>query len=292
MSDAAHGANGERLQVRDHGPVRELRLARPEVHNALDEELIRALTAAFTSVPASTRAVLLSAEGKSFCAGADLLYMQRVAAFSAEENRADARRLAALFRAVRDCPAFVLGRIQGTALGGGCGLVAACDLAVAAAESRFGFTEVRLGIVPATISPFVIDRIGAAKARALFPTGEVFDAAEALRIGLVDRVVPGPEVDAAIDRVLASLLAAAPGASREAKGLAGRAEAWVASWHRGESPEATAAESADLIARMRALPEGREGIAAFLGKRKPSWAAEPPDRGTAAPGAPGSTDPS
>lgn len=279
MGETTRELGDGRLRVRDSGPVREIRLARPEVHNALDQELIAALTAAFVevgSLPIPPRAVILAAEGKSFCAGADLHYMQRVAAFTAEENRADALRLAALFRAVRGCPVFVLGRIQGTALGGGCGLVACCDMAVASGEARFGFTEVRLGIVPATISPFVVARIGAARARALFPTGEIFDAVEAQRIGLVDRLVPPAGLDAEIARILTALLAAAPGASREAKVLADRAAAWGSAY--ATETTGTPDDAADLIARMRALPEGREGIAAFLQKRTPGWVQPwPPD---------------
>jgi methylglutaconyl-CoA hydratase len=266
---------GGRLYVRDLGPVREIRLARPDVHNALDEELIHELTRAFTEIscevaadsapPTSAtpgippRAVLLTAEGKSFCAGADLNYMQRLAGFTPEENRADARRLAGLFRAVYDCPVYVLGRIQGAALGGGCGLISCCDFTVAATGARFGFTEVRLGIAPATISPFVVARIGAARARALFPTGAIFDASEAQQIGLIDRVVAGDQLDAEIDRVLATLLSVAPRASRAAKALANDAAA------------STAEQTAELIARLRALPEGREGIAAFLERRQPTW---------------------
>jgi methylglutaconyl-CoA hydratase len=266
MDATTHESAGGRLCIRNRGAVREIRLSRPDVHNALDEELITALTAAFVELGAVSnlpRAILLTAEGKSFCAGADLHYMQRIAGYSADENRADALRLAALFRAIHDCPVFVLGRIQGAALGGGCGLVAGCDLAVASDQARFGFTEVRLGIVPATISPFVVARIGAARARALFPTGEIFDAAEARRIGLVDRVVAPEQLDTEVDRVLSLLLSAAPGASREAKALADRAAGWAA----GPATEETAA----LIARLRALPEGREGIAAFLEKRRPAW---------------------
>lgn len=263
-----------RLRIRDRGPVREIRLSRPDVHNALDEELIAALTLAFAEVeadPHPPRAILLAAEGASFCAGADLHYMQRIAGYTADENHADALRLAALFRAVHDCPVFVLGRIQGAALGGGCGLVAGCDLAIASTQARFGFTEVRLGIVPATISPVVVARIGAAKARSLFPTGEIFDAAEAQRIGLVDRVAAPDQLDIEIDRILALLLSAAPGASREAKALADSAARWLAGWTPDAAGASTSEEAATLIARMRALPEGREGIAAFLEKRKPGW---------------------
>lgn len=259
---------GGRLRVFARGPVREIRLHRPEVHNALDQELIAALTEAFDELAAAPpRAVLLTAAGRSFCAGADLQYMRRVAAFSEEENRADAARLAALFAAIRRCPAFVLARVQGAALGGGCGLLAAADFVLAAAGARFGFTEVRLGIVPATISPYVIERIGAARARALFPTGELFDAARAAWIGLADQVVPDAELDEATGRLLSALLAAAPGASREAKRLV---ETVSSRGARSIDP-ALAAETAEWIARLRASEEGREGMAAFLEKRAASW---------------------
>lgn len=265
---------GGRLCIRDRGPVREIRLARPGVHNALDAELIAALTQAFRDIgadPNPPRAILFTAEGPSFCAGADLHYMQQIAGYTADENRADALRLAELFRAVHDCPVFLLGRIQGAALGGGCGLVAGCDLAVVSAQARFGFTEVRLGIAPATISPFVVARIGVANARALFPTGEIFDAAEARRIGLVDRVVAADQLDGEIDRILALILTTAPGASREAKALADRAGTWLAGWNTEAGAGPALEEAATLIARLRALPEGREGFAAFLAKRKPAW---------------------
>jgi methylglutaconyl-CoA hydratase len=186
--------------------------------------------------------------------------------FTEAENVADARRLSEMFRAIRGCPVFVIGRIQGFALGGGAGLVACCDLAIASDESRFGFTEVRLGMVPAVISPFVIERIGPARARSLFPTGEVFDAEEARRIGLVDRVVPAGDMDAAIQAVVDAVRAAAPGASREAKALVDRVSRWPAA----DTP-ALHEETARLIARIRGLPEGREGMAAFLEKRKAGW---------------------
>jgi methylglutaconyl-CoA hydratase len=283
---------GGRLLRTDCDGLREIRLHRPDVRNALDEELIRGLTEVFeetarevaniradaapgsVSAPAgpgdptdaAPRAILLSAEGSSFCAGADLAYMSRVSGFSEAENVADARRLSEMFRAIRGCPVFVIGRVQGFALGGGAGLVACCDLAIASEESRFGFTEVRLGIVPAVISPFVIERIGPARARSLFPTGEIIQAEEARRIGLVDRVVPAGELDAAVQAVVEAIRAAAPLASREAKALVDRVSRWPA----GEAP-ALHEETARLIARLRALPEGREGMAAFLEKRKARW---------------------
>lgn len=239
--------------------------------------MIAGLTEAFRAVAASTtvRVVLLSAEGKSFCAGADAAYMRRIAEHPFEENLEDARRVAGLFRAVRTCPVLVVARVQGAALGGGSGLLAACDLVVASEEARFGFTEVRLGIVPATISPFVVERIGPARARGLFASGEIFGAAEAQRIGLVDRLAPAGELPAEIDRILAAALQAAPGAAREAKRLADHVGAQLAgggSW--GAAPALDpklAAETARLIAEMRASDEGREGLSAFLEKRKARW---------------------
>lgn len=292
--DERAGGPGPKVRVLDHGPVREIRLNRPEVHNALDEELAAALTDAFLAVLAEAetgriRAVLLTGSGKNFCAGADVHYMRRVGARTPEENREDARRLSAMFQAVRACPVYVVARVHGAALGGGSGLAACCNRVVASSDSRFGFTEVRLGIIPSVISPFVLERIGASAARTYFPTGEVFSAEEARRIGLVDSVVPREELDAAVQAVLQGALQAAPHASRVAKALIGRVApgslplgslpAELAALTDGES--AVAADSdetesvfdltARTIARMRSLPEGREGLAAFLEKRKPSW---------------------
>jgi methylglutaconyl-CoA hydratase len=278
---------GTAILVIDRGPVREIRLRRPDLHNAFDEALIAELTRAFATVGTSSdgpspRAVVLSAEGRSFCAGADVRY-----------NLADSRRLAALFRTVRACPVLSIARVQGTALGGGCGLLAACDLVVAAETARFGFTEVRLGIVPATISPFVVERIGPSRARGLFASGEIFDAAEAQRIGLIDRLAPADRLDAEIERVLEAILIAAPLASREGKKLADRIGWRLASSDSAEdgarrsgtdpksaSPAsldpALGEETARLIAELRAKPEAREGLRAFLEKRKATWVEPPP----------------
>ncbi len=310
---------GGKVLVFERGDIREIRLNRPDLHNAFDEEVIAALTEAFAEVtracraasepeppaaqpPAATRpaprAVLLTAAGKSFCAGADLNYMRRVASWSEDENLEDARKLAGLFRTIRECPVFVLGRIHGTALGGGTGLVACCDLAIASVEARFGFTEVRLGIVPAVISPFVLDRIGPAHGRALFPAGEIFGAAEALRIGLVDRVAAPDQLNGVIDAVLANVRAAAPGASREAKLLVARVAPRLplpyppldTAMNGSARPEQTAPaalmfeDTARVIARLRSLPEAREGMAAFLEKRRPSWNREDPAPPSVSPG--------
>ena len=271
-----------KLQVHDRGPVREIRLHRPEVHNAFDEELISAIATAFDDVRADVengvgiRAVVLSGEGKSFCAGADLHYMKSIASYGEAENRADAARLSRMFLSVRTCPVYVIARVQGAALGGGTGLVAAADRAVAAASTKFGFTEVRLGIVPAVISPFVLDRIGAAHGRALFPTGERFGADEALRIGLIDRVVPDDALDDAVDTILSALLAAGPAASRDAKQLATEVAAAL------PLPEDAGADvfamTAERIARLRGSAEGQEGMSAFLEKRPTHWVTPPPNR--------------
>lgn len=265
----------EKLEIRDRGPIREVRLARPEVHNAFDEELIAALATTFAAIATEVqagrdlRAVVLSGSGRSFCAGADLHYMSSIAAFGTEENLRDAARLSAMFLAIRRCPVPVVARVQGAALGGGAGLVACADIAIAEAGTRFGFTEVRLGIVPAVISPFVLERIGAARGRALFPTGERFDAGEALRIGLIDRVAPAGELDTAVDEVLGHLLSAGPMAAREAKELVGEVAAELPLSFDPAAP--VFAATAERIARLRGSAEGREGMAAFLEKRPPSW---------------------
>lgn len=267
------------LQVIEHDSIREIRLDRPDVHNAFDVELIEALTREFTRAgddagcdtasKGSVRGVLLSAAGKSFCAGADLNYMKSIAGYGPDENRADALRLSRMFLAIRQCPVFVLARVQGATLGGGTGLVAACDYVIAAERARFGFSEVKLGIIPSVISPFVLDRIGPAQGRALFPTGMRFDAERALRIGLVDEVVPDDALDEAVERVLGELLSAAPNASREAKALAARVGRHLPLDLVEDNPVFT--ETADGIARLRGGEEGQEGMASFLEKRRPHW---------------------
>ncbi|MEZ4649977.1 MAG: enoyl-CoA hydratase-related protein [Candidatus Eisenbacteria bacterium] len=270
-----------KLRIRERGPIREIRLHRPEVHNAFDEQLIAELSDAFGTVRSDVesgqdiRAVVLSGEGKSFCAGADLHYMKSIASYGESENRADAERLARMFLAVRSCPVYVVAKVQGAALGGGTGLVAAADRAVAAVSTKFGFTEVRLGIVPAVISPFVLERIGAAHGRALFPTGERFGTEDALRIGLVDQIVPDDGLDEAVDRILSAVLAAGPGASRDAKQLATEVGAALPLPMDADTPvfQMTAAR----IARLRGAPEGQEGMAAFLEKRRPSWTTDLPE---------------
>ena len=240
-------------------------LDRPEVRNAFDDVLIARLTGAFEALASddAVRVVVLAGEGKAFCAGADLTWMKRMVSYGPEENRRDATALAAMFRRIDDCPKPVVARVQGAALGGGAGLVAVCDVAVAAEDALLGTTEVRLGIVPAVISPFVVRKIGESHARRWFLTGERFSAAEALRTGLVHAVVPEAELDAEVDRVVDALLLGGPEALAVSKDLARR----MGRLTLDESLE----EAVGVIATRRASAEGQEGMRAFLERRSPSW---------------------
>jgi methylglutaconyl-CoA hydratase len=235
------------------GPVLRVTLARPERHNAFDAELIADLTEAFADV-GDARAVVLAGEGPSFCAGADVEWQRSAIDLSFDENVEDAMRLYRMCETIDRCPAPVIARVHGYALGGGSGLVACADVAVAAPDATFGFSEVKLGIIAAVISPFVLSRIGA-HARRYFLTGERFGAHTALRIGLIEEVAEDP--DAAIDRVLAELLTSGPNAVREAKQLI------------RERPDGE--EAARIAARLRTGEEGQEGLRAFLERRAPSW---------------------
>jgi methylglutaconyl-CoA hydratase len=252
-------------------------MARPDTRNAFNPEMIADLREVFEGLASPElhgrkaldaggppRVVVLAGEGRIFSAGADLAWMRSMATYSLEENRADADRLAALFRAIRDCPLPVIGRIQGAAMGGGSGLVAACDIAVAAADCRFAFSEARLGIVPAVISPFVLPRIGPSAARELFLTGEIFDADRARAIGLLHRVVDAAELDAAVAERVDALLPAGPQAQAAIKRLI----PYVAAQ---DDSEASRDFTARLIAERRASSEGQEGMAAFLERRAPAW---------------------
>lgn len=254
-----------RIEVPRPGVV-QVTLNRPEVHNALDEALIAALTEAVgaASADAHVRAVVLTGAGASFCAGADLAYMARTAALPREDNVADAQRLQRLMQALHECPKATIARVNGAAIGGGVGLLAACDLAVAADTARFGLSEVRLGLVPAVIGPYVLEKVGVGAARALFITGRRLAAQEALRIGLVQEVVPRQELDAAVDAMLEMVLKAGPGAIAAAKQLLNRIA--------GRPPAEVAALTAEMIADLRASPEAQEGMRAFLEKRTPSFA--------------------
>jgi methylglutaconyl-CoA hydratase len=245
------------LRIERDGPLLRIALARPERRNAFDAALIRELTDGFAEV-GDARAVVLSGDGESFCAGADVDWQRSAIDLSYEENVEDALRLYRMLEAIDSCPAPVVARVQGYALGGGSGLVCCTDVAIAAPDAVFGFSEVKLGIVPAVISPFVFPRIGTAAARRFFLTGERFDADTALRVGLVHELAA--ELDDAVDRFVGEVLTAGPEATRAAKRLI------------RERPAAEAA--ARLAASLRTSPEGQEGLRAFLDKRPAPWRSE------------------
>ena len=254
------------LLLRD-GAVARLRLNRPQLHNAFDATVIAALTGALNGLAAddAVRVVVIEGEGPSFSAGADLNWMRGMAAAGEEENRRDALALARLMRTLDELPKPTIARVHGAAFGGGVGLVACCDIALATTDARFGLTESKLGLLPAVISPYVVEAIGAREARRWFATAELFDAATALRIGLLHDV-PGDEaaLDAAVQRQVDLLLKAGPVAAAQAKQLVRRVVAHA-------DRDRHDADNADLIARLRVSPEGQEGLGAFLDKRKPAW---------------------
>lgn len=256
------------LNVRTVAGVATLTLDRPKIHNAFDDLLIEALIEALRAVEEddAVRVVVLTGAGASFSAGADLNWMKRMAQASEKENRKDARQLAKLMRVLNHLDKPTIARVNGAALGGGVGLVACCDIAIASSEARFGLTETRLGLVPAVISPYVIDAIGARQARRLFLTAQVFEAAEAARIGLVHAVVPAAELDAAVDAEVERLKTAGPNAVLEAKRLVQRIQ-HPDSKQRRALDEA----NADLIASLRVSDEGQEGLNAFFERRSATW---------------------
>jgi enoyl-CoA hydratase/carnithine racemase len=249
------------LKTESAGPVLRLTLDRPEVRNALNAELIAGLSNAFSDVPSEIRAIVLTGEGPSFCAGGDLEWMRKAAGYTEDENFQDALRLARLFEAMVQCPALIIARVNGHAFGGATGLVAASDVAISSREALFAFSEVRLGLVPATISPYVIEKIGSGHARALFTTGETFGAEHALRIGLVHHLCDPGQLDQVVGEKLRAVLAAGPKAVSNSKRIA-----------REQTMSSDA--SARLLARTRAGDEAREGIAAFLEKRKAAFVTE------------------
>ena len=268
----------ERLRLERTGPggaVARLTLDRPAVHNAFDATLIAELRAAFGALareePTALRAVVLAGAGPSFCAGADIDWMRAAMTLDTEANEQDAMAMAEMFEAIDSCPVPVIARIHGAALGGGMGLCAVSDLVVAESGARFGFTETRLGILPAVIAPFVIAKIGETNARALFPGGRRFDALRAQRIGLVHEVVEGEAaLDAAVDSAVADLLDAGPTAARAAKSIVREVRGLPhgsSKWH-----------TARVIARQRRSAEAEEGFRAFSEKRRPGWAPERPER--------------
>jgi methylglutaconyl-CoA hydratase len=254
------------LRLARDGAVLRVTLARPDVRNAFDDVLIEELTRAFEQAreDSAVRVVVLAGEGPTFCAGADVNWMRKAGGYSKAENEADAERMARMLRGIDSCPRPVIALAHGAAIGGGVGLVAAADIAIAAEGTVFSLAEVRLGILPAVVSPFVLRAIGPRMARDLFLTGDRFDAREAHRVGLVHQVVSAEELAAAGERKTASLLASGP----EAVGVAKRLIAEVA-W---KSPEEVAAPTVRAISERRASAEAKEGLTAFLEKRQPSWA--------------------
>lgn len=252
------------ILVSQEGPVARVMLNRPDVRNAFNEEVIAELTAWAESVPSSgARVAVLAGAGKAFCAGADLNWMSRMVGYSREENVRDASAMAAMFNALDTLPIPLIGRVHGAALGGGVGLAAVSDIVVASDDAIFGFTEAKLGILPAVISPFAVQKIGMSAARELFLTAARFSAARAKEIGLVHAVCPESELDATVDGYVRELLTSAPqavaGAKRLIAEIANRPAASVAG------------VTAETIARHRVSAEGQDGMRAFLEKRKAGW---------------------
>jgi methylglutaconyl-CoA hydratase len=251
----------------DDGVVTTVTLARPDAHNALNVALIEELTSCFEDISDddSVRAVVLAGEGRSFCAGADIGYMRDTANFTYEDNLDDARRLATMYWTIDECPKPLVARVHGAALGGGSGLVAVADVVVADEEARFAFTEVRLGIAPATIAPFVVRKIGPSYARSLFVTGERFGADRAREIGLVHNVASRDELDAAVEEKVGEILQGGPVAQAMVKALLRRLET--------TEPMEAPGLTSRVISELRTGEEGQEGLAAFLEKREPGWRA-------------------
>lgn len=258
-------ASFQHVRIERDGPVTHVVLARPEVRNAFGPRLIEELGAAFTELSHDngTRVVVLRGDGRSFGAGADINWMRESATYSRQENVDDATRLALMLEAIKRCDKPVICRVHGHAIGGALGLLATSDYVVAADDTVFAFSEVKLGIVPAVISPFVLRRIGLSHARALFITGERFTAERAERMGLAHVTCAEDELDEQVQRVVDELLTAAPGAIAVAKHLASEVAY--------RDPRDVMMHTAETIASKRTDPEGQEGLSAFLEKRKPSW---------------------
>lgn len=248
------------------GHVARVTLNRPEVHNAFDDRLIGELTAVFERLGGDrgVRAVILCANGRSFSAGADLHWMKRTAGYTEAQNLEDARKLAHMLRVLDGVPQPTVALVQGPAYGGGVGLVACCDIAIAAPEVAFSLSEVRLGLLPAAISPYVVAAIGARQARRYFLTAERFDAEVAMRIGLVHEIAAREDLEQTGQRILAALEEGGPEAQAASKRLVARVA-------RGPVDDAMVEDTAARIAHLRAGAEGREGVAAFLDKRRPAW---------------------
>ena len=252
------------LTVTQSGPVITVTLNRPDVRNAFNETMVAELTAWAESAPSrDARVAVLAGAGRSFCAGADLGWMSKTIAYSHAENVRDATAMAHMFDRLNSLPMPLVGRVHGAALGGGAGLAAVCDIVVAADTAVFGFTEVKLGIVPAVISPFAVAKIGVSAARELFLSGARFASVRAREIGLVHAVAPEMDLDAVVDSYVRELLTSGREAAAEAKALIARVA--------GRASADLAALTADAIARRRVSAEGQEGMRAFLEKRRPTW---------------------
>ncbi|MCG3174514.1 MAG: Carnitinyl-CoA dehydratase [Myxococcota bacterium] len=260
----------ETLKLSPRGEILEVRLNRPDVHNAFNQTLVRELREAFEQIgkSESVRVVIVTGEGKSFCAGADLKWMSDMANFTVEQNHEDAAALAAMFNAVYNCPKPVIGRINGAAVGGGVGLTSVCDVAVAAEGAAFGLSEVRIGLVPAVIFPYLLRKVQISPLVELTLTSERISAARAREIGLVNHVVPEAELDAQVTKIASMMLNAGPCALANAKELI----RLVPGMPLPQANEYTAR----VIAEQRVSPEGQEGMRAFLEKRSPSWAGKKP----------------
>ncbi len=256
------------VKLEINGPVAQVSFCRPEIHNAFNDTLIFEMTDLFKSIKENKdiRVVVLTGEGKSFCAGADLNWMRRVKDYSFEKNLEESLALADLFYLIYSLPVPVIGRINGAAIGGGTGFVSVCDIAVAAESAKFSFSEVKIGVVPACIGPYVIKKIGEGKAREFFISGERLKAEDAYRIGLVNRWYPDDQLDAEIDKLVKTILSSGPNAIVMAKELISNAPLM--------KPDEFKPYTAEMIAKLRKSDEGQEGMDAFLNKRKPNWVIE------------------
>ena len=256
------------IRISTQGAVATVVLSRPEVRNAFNDEVIAELTEAFARLgdDARVRAIVLMAEGPAYCAGADLNWMRRMADYSREENEQDADKLAFMLRAIYECPKPTIARVQGDVYAGGIGLVAACDMAVSVDTANYCLSEVKLGLIPATISPYVIRAMGARAAHRYFLTAERFGAAEALRIGFVHEVVSVDALDAKVGELVSALTSASPNAVRECKKL-------VQDVAERDITRLLIERTVEGIADIRASDEGKEGVQSFLQKRKPAWLA-------------------